>query len=167
MAELDENIEEILGDLLIMPEKLCKVRRFNLAVLLKVRIELLLLLASDEDRRVREEVARCSGKFVNKIPIDVRYPTKPNEVLIRLAKDEDKKVRQEVAQNIHTPGEALVRLARDKDKLVRLHVASNSRAPSEVLTSLTEDENGDVRDRAFRNLSNLSELWKLLEQVQS
>ena len=75
-----------------------------------------------------------------------------------MAKDEDNKVRQEVAQNIYTPDEVLAGLATDKDKLVRLYIACNSCTPTEVLSSLAEDEDGDIRDRAFRNLSE--QVWR-------
>ena len=140
LAELDEHIDKIHSELLFVRGKEAEVMLSTLDALFKVRIELLLRLSSDEDRRVRKEAVRCLGKFVNEFPIHIRHLTKLNKMLIRLAKDEDKLVRQEVAQNIHTPSEALARLAKDEDKLVRLRVASNRNTPSEVLASVAEDE---------------------------
>jgi len=64
LAEFDKNIDEILNEIGGLPEKLCRGKCSALAVLLKVRIELLSLLVKDEDRRVREEVAHCLNKFV-------------------------------------------------------------------------------------------------------
>ena len=109
------------------------------------------ILAKDEDRKVRQEVAH--NLYVS------------SDTLAILAKDEDSQVKREVAKNLCTPAEALARLAKDEDKWVRTYTSSHRSTPTSVLASLAEDDERDVRDRVFKNPSTPDEVRQRLSET--
>lgn len=93
--------------------------------------EFLAVLATDNDARIRENVALNSGT--------------PSEVLDTLANDCDSAVRKAVAENKNTSADSLTVLAKDKDSIVRFNVARNENTPIKLLAMLAKDDkNGFV-----------------------
>jgi len=106
------------------------------------------ILANDEDERVRSAVAR--------------NPNTPPKVLANLAKDQDETVRSALALNRNTPPEVFTILAKDKDRGVRDSVARNSDTPPEVLAILAKDKYIGVRISLASNPNTPSESLAIL-----
>jgi hypothetical protein len=104
------------------------------------RVDILAILAQDEDVDVRRYVAS--------------NPHTPAETLSALATDEDANVRYRIASNAHTPVETLSALATDAHYDVRCCVAKNPQTPAEVLATLATDAYADVRDVAQDRLQS-------------
>jgi hypothetical protein len=114
------------------------------------RVDILLILAQDEDADVRYRVARNAHT--------------PVETLSSLAHDADVNVRCCVARNTQASAETLNALAQDADVYVRYYVASNAHTPVETLSSLAQDAVVSVRRRVAKNTHTPAETLNALAQ---
>ena len=131
-------------------EFLKKYGKLNLLENNNASPEMIEELAEDEDKEVRQEVAK--------------NPNAPAEALRKLAEDKYSDVRFAVSGNPNTPAEALKKLANDKYWGVKQAVAKHPNTPAEALKKLAEDGNWDVEEAVAKNPSTPAEaLMKLAE----
>ena len=113
-----------------------------------IPIEILNLLARNEDKEVRAAVAQSRGA--------------PAEILTRLVNDEDEVVRSSVLSNPNTPIELLNLFASDPNRAARLNVAYNFNTPAKTLALLARDEDIDVKITVAKNPNTPLEALTLL-----
>ena len=110
--------------------------------------EVLIKLSSDDDARVRREVASNLST--------------PTEVLVALSNDKSSRVRWEVAENLSTPPEVFTKLTDDESDAVRGAVAENLSTPPEVLSKLSNDRSPYNRISVAKNPSTTPEALEKL-----
>jgi len=165
--------------------KLRKNFVFTAARYKEISLEVLQILATDEDEYTRVAVAeneKTSPEILQILATDedeyVRTavagnPNTPPKVLTAFSKIVY--MRDLIAGNPKTPPEVLATLSTDEDEDVRAAVAKNPNTPPQVLTALSKDknENSFIRRNAEKNLTRRKifetlifekVLWKLIKQ---
>jgi hypothetical protein len=146
------SLPEIPKDFVMLARKcLSKLHcweRIGLAKNPNTQIELLEILAQDQNKYVRSDVAE--------------NPNTPIKLLEILAQDQEYNIRRSVAKNPNTPIKLLEifaqveTFAKNQDNKIRFGVINNPNTPIKLLKILAQDRDEEVRRLATQNLITLT-----------